>query len=187
MAVWDQQDGESDDLYVRFRHFLDQGPKRTLVDTWRATVQRETKGNQRKEKRKLNAEAEPQQDFYNDVKRWKWKQRADAWDLFQLDEVRRQRAEELETARRRHGEIARLMYEKAVENLQSLSASGMPFDVIKEWIDLGSKLQKEALTDLQLSSFKELADKIAHARKCADQQARTDDTHGGTAEGIRPD
>ena len=66
---WEQGPKEPDRWYARFTAFRDQGPDRTIANAYRICTRHE--GLQGKK---------PDSDWYRQAKRWRWRERATAWD-----------------------------------------------------------------------------------------------------------
>lgn len=115
---WDQQPGESAQQHSRFRAYLELGRLRTLKQT------RET----------LNALGVKvsQGQLYNVSWRYRWAERAQAWDA---DQDRHHR-EQLMAARRdmitRHQRVAQGLTGKAIQRLTQLASEDLtPLDVVR--------------------------------------------------------
>jgi hypothetical protein len=132
---WERQPGESNLWYDRFEAYRLAGARRSLLGAVNA------------ERRRRNAppgRSVPQA-WAKNAKRWRWLERAEAWDACQRAEGRRARAEGFEEMNRRHVQEAQALQGKAVQRLKSLDVERMsPADVLRFCVE-AAKLERTAL------------------------------------------
>ena len=137
--IWDQQPDEPARLYARFDAYRLAGPTRSIRAIYQ--VQNATKGH-------------APGCWYSDALAWNWKARAEAWDAFERERLRQQRAVDLD---RQYATDASLA-ERAVALLDQMLDHVRPeFVTITElcrfaefWIELRrSSLQTPALLALE--------------------------------------
>jgi hypothetical protein len=119
--IWDRQPDEPTRWFDRFERFRQAGARRTLLGCINA--EREENGEKR----------------YSSVpgswtaasEKWKWRERATAWDDYQRELARKEEQEELTRRRRVHIAQAQFVQGKAVERLKNLDAATLtPRDVL---------------------------------------------------------
>ena len=74
---WDRITDEPAQWYARFQKYLAAGPQRTFVDVYRGEPKRRTP-----KKRPKTVPA----GWQTQIKKWRWKERAEAWDVEEADD-----------------------------------------------------------------------------------------------------
>lgn len=104
MDAWAREKGEPNLWYGRFEVFRLLGPGRSLDGAYRAEERgrggegeqgREAKGSKGKHKKR------PSRHWYAAAKRWRWVERAEAWDAAERDKLRAAEADRRFDARQR--------------------------------------------------------------------------------------
>lgn len=86
--AWDQQPDEPVEWFARFAHFCAMGPRRTMAQAYR-TEPRAKHQRRGKTKQRTAVKSAPL-DWLEAAEKWKWRKRAELWDLA---EIARERAE----------------------------------------------------------------------------------------------
>lgn len=93
--AWDQQPGEPTNWFVRFEMYRLAGPDRSLLAVWRSAQISPKKPNNLPSSWKDAAE------------RWQWKERAEAYDLFELQQIKDEREQKYRDELNEHRERAK--------------------------------------------------------------------------------
>jgi hypothetical protein len=141
---WDRLDDEPAPWFARFDRYRLLGPSRTLEETWRG----EQNGAERSGKRAPGSWCEQ-------ARRWRWRQRAEAWDAVQRAARQAERLAELEEAQARHRLMARLMQEKAIQTIRAIKPEELSrmeaLRYLLDGIDLERRsIEEPAILALQL-------------------------------------
>lgn len=116
---WDQLPGEPPSAYARFLVYLNLGISRTLADACQTVLderqQNVTKRNTRKRPKKANIRR-PTGQWAEDSAQWRWKDRAEAWDIWRLRSA----------AERVHATMTELYIGLAKHALESLAGCKRP-------------------------------------------------------------
>jgi hypothetical protein len=135
---WERLPEESEKWWERFDHYRLQGPARTLEAAWRAGA-------------KSSKKQRPPGSWYEAARKYRWKERAAAWDAAQRTERQRQRQEQIEQEQEAFrkkriilGEFAWGLGFKGLKDKNPRSIKTA--DAIK-LIEAGVKLQREALAE----------------------------------------
>lgn len=132
---WDRLEGEPNQWYDRFERFRLLGPNRTLIATY---------NGERAEAGKSVIRRYP--GAWDKVAgRWRWWERAEAWDEAQRALARKEEEGQLRERRRAWIAQAQAVQGKAVERLLTLVAEDLsPRDVLR-WVVQGMKLEMVAM------------------------------------------
>lgn len=113
---WDRQDGEPARWFDRFERYRKLGPRRTFEGAFRE----DTGGNGRANGR-----------WWAEAARWRWKERAEAWDAEQVRLAREEEKQELERRRKAWKVQFQGAQAKATEALLALDPTTMsPRDIL---------------------------------------------------------
>lgn len=179
--VWEQQPNESDEWYGRFHHFLLLGSERTLEETFRTMKAAGT----------LNSEAErPHEGWYSTAYKWRWKERARAWDghqYQQIEELWLERQAQLREADWLAGQQLRDLATRLLMQLPESVRESLTLSQLVKALEIGSKLQRLAAdepTDIINLSGAALDDNLASALAAlAESQGRGT----GLGQAVKPD
>ena len=121
-APWDQQPGEPNRWYARFEQFRLAGPNRSLLGTLNAD--REQRG-------KKKARSIPGA-WTENASRWRWRERAVAWDKQERRQARVAHAQEIEEMNRRHAQEAKVLQSKGLQALKTVEPGQLrPHDILR--------------------------------------------------------
>ena len=132
---WDRQPGELNLWYARFERYRLAGPNRSLLGTL---------NDERVRRGKKKGRSLPQS-WATNVKRWRWQDRASAWDEYERRQARVRHAQAIEEANRRHIQHALALQNKASQRLQAMEPGGLSPMVVLRYIVEGAKLERAAL------------------------------------------
>jgi hypothetical protein len=133
LNLWDRQPDEPTRWFERFERFRQMGPRRSLLGC--ANAERVEVGrNEKKLIRVPGAWAEV-------AEKWKWRDRATAWDDYQRELARKEEQEELTRRRRVHIAQAQLVQGKAVERLQNLDPATLTARDVLAYLSEGVRLE----------------------------------------------
>jgi len=142
--AWLQQPGEPDWLYEIFRIYLEipktWGGKRSKIKAWREWNERQ--GHSEK--------SNPPGKFWRLTRKWKWEERAQAWEDEQLKKVEESWVERQLAIRERSYEAGLQLYEKAIRALKSLGDEEISAGMIARFLELSFQLQNQAIPKAQL-------------------------------------
>ncbi len=135
LEPWEQQPGEPNRWYARFECYRLAGPSRSLLGTVNAL----------RLPRGLGKSKSIPQAWAKNVKQWRWRERAEAWDLRQRQEARAAHLQEVEEMNRRHLQEAKALQSTAIQRLKSLDVGQLsPADVLRFCIE-SAKLERTIL------------------------------------------
>lgn len=151
---WDRLPKEPGHWYARFERYRLAGPTRTIEAAYRG----DAKGNEGKR---------PTRHWTDAAKRWRWKQRAEAWDEQQRQKFREVHERDLEAAHRAHAEAGRKLLSKGLDWLQKMpelaDALATPLDIVR-FIRYGIMAERQALQDQTIEEMEkrlaELEEKV---------------------------
>jgi hypothetical protein len=126
-APWEQQPGEPALWHARFHLFLTMGAERTLEDAWRRSLPQEAgrRGGKR-----------PGSHWYAACARWRWIERARAFDAHERQKDLRDRARMIEAVNERHALQARVFQNVIIRRWQEIDPSQLtPMDCLKIFIE----------------------------------------------------
>lgn len=138
MADWDrlETEGETGRWFDRFERFRAAGPGRTLLGALHG--EEADRGGERRSARLPGA-------WDRAAAKWRWRERAAAWDAEQARLAREAEAGELEARRRSWLERGRELQEKAADRLERMNAEEIsPRDMLA-MMEAGVKLERLAL------------------------------------------
>ncbi|TDB79607.1 hypothetical protein [Micromonospora sp. KC721] len=123
---WDRQTREPETAYGYFALYRDLGRTRTVA--------------------KVATEVNKSRDYlHNLATRWKWVQRAQAWDREEDRLYIEGLAEQRRDMARRHARIASALQSKLVTRLQNLDASKLSPADIARWLEVTTRVERLAL------------------------------------------
>jgi len=132
---WERPPGEGGRWFARFERFRLAGPARSLLALFNAD--RLARGLP-KQRCVPGAWAQA-------AKRWRWQERAQAWDEQQQHLARQAHADELREMNDRHVREARGIQAKAVERLRALRPEELKAADVLRYFTEGTKLERLAL------------------------------------------
>ncbi len=109
MSEWDRQEGEPTIWYARFDFYRGMGPTRTLAAAYNAY--------RRGKDPNCRQHTNPDKGWLDNSRKWRWRERAAAWDVEQVRLAREEEARRLKKAREH--------MVKGGEKMQSLAAEAM--------------------------------------------------------------
>jgi hypothetical protein len=132
---WDRQPEEPSRWFARFERYRMAGSGRSLLGA--VNGEQAEKGGQRRTK--------VSGAWDRAAARWRWRQRAEAWDDQQRDKARETHAQEVAEMNQRHIQEARALQAKAIARLKSLVEDDLSAtDVVRYFIE-ATKLERTAL------------------------------------------
>jgi hypothetical protein len=132
---WERQPGENNRWYARFEEFRLAGPSRSLLGAVNA---------ERRRKGRPTARSTPQA-WAASARRWRWRERAEAWDECQRQETRAEHARRLEEMNHRHAQEAFALQGKAVQRLKSLDPEQLSAADVLRFCLGAAKLERAAV------------------------------------------
>lgn len=138
LEPWERQPGEPNRWYARFEAYRLAGPSRSLL----GSVNADRQGRGKKSRSIPQAWAA-------NARRWRWQERAEAWDAFQRQQTRLAHFQEVQEMNRRHLQEAKALQSTAIQRLKSLNLDLLsPADVLRFCIE-SAKLERTALGEPQ--------------------------------------
>jgi hypothetical protein len=132
---WESSPGEPARWYARFERFRLAGPGRSILATFNA--ERADKG--------LTKRACVPGAWTEAARRWRWRERAEAWDEDERRKARQNHAAKIHEMNERHAQEARGLQAKAVERLRALRPEELgPTHVLRFFAE-AAKLERQAL------------------------------------------
>jgi hypothetical protein len=126
ILAWDRQEDEPEKAYGYFVLYRDLGRTRTVA--------------------KVATEVNKSRDYLHKLAtRWKWVQRAQAWDREEDRLYVEGLAEQRRDMAKRHARIAGALQAKLVARLQSLDASKLSPADIARWLEVATRVERLAL------------------------------------------
>src|SRR5262249_9966141 len=148
MSRWDRLPDEPANWYARFEAYRLAGPQRTLEGVWTAEAKRS------KAKR-------PGSDWYQAAKRWRWQERAEAWDAAQREEARSCYAAQVEAGRLRWAALTAKALAKAERFIDRLDPEacdpGTMLKLLKQAWEISCKLHEDLVLVPALAQVREMA------------------------------
>jgi hypothetical protein len=126
--VWDRQPDEPTRWFERFHQFCLMGPGRTLMGCIHA--EQERLGKEKKSTQIPGAWSEQ-------AARWKWRERATAWDDYQRELARKEEEVTLRQRRRVHLAQAQLVQDKAFERLKAIAPAELTVRDVLAYLEAG--------------------------------------------------
>ncbi|MFE9690835.1 hypothetical protein [Micromonospora sp. NPDC005806] len=126
LLAWDRQRSEPEKAYGYFALYRDLGRTRTVA--------------------KVAEQVNKSRDYLHKLAtRWKWVQRASAWDREEDRLYAEGLAEQRRDMARRHARIASALQGKLVTRLQNLDASKLTPGDIARWLEVSTRVERLAL------------------------------------------
>src|SRR6516165_6938733 len=129
---WDRQDGEPNLWFARFESYRLAGPGRSVAGTWMGE-------GARKGKRRQGGIPGA---WSRAAARWRWKQRAEAWDEHERQKAREAHAQGVAEMNQRHIQEAMALQAKGIERLKSLDLKDMSAADVIRYLTEASKLER---------------------------------------------
>lgn len=180
---WERLDGEPAKWYARFEKYRLLGPNRSLDEAWRVDSDTKRPKSQR-----------ASGDWPNMARRWRWRERAEAWDEVERVKLRKAREQELKEARERHLSFARLIQQKAVERINKIDPDELKASESWHLLRDGVALEVESLTtpliaelQEQIAQVKQVLRELQDGQGCGADAGQTGTRRESAAEGCPPD
>ena len=136
VPVWDQQPGEKDEEYHMFLVYGKLPPGgRTVQAAWERWSGRDTKFSST---------------FNDKYRRWRWRERAEAWDAERIRETRDHWVSRDADRRDADFVLGKLFRDVAEMALDEIDYTELTPNQIARFAELGSKLQTESVPDLSM-------------------------------------
>jgi hypothetical protein len=132
---WEQRPGEPSRWYARFERYRLAGPNRSLLGTLNA--ERQDKG--------LKKRRSAPKPWVVIAKRWRWKERSQAWDAEERRQVRAARAKEIDETNRRHIQDAKAVRATAIQRLKSFNPEDLSATDAVRFLIQATKLERTVL------------------------------------------
>ena len=136
---WECQPGEPTLWFARFEAYRLQGPDRSLLAAVNA---------HRQARNKQQSRSVPQA-WAKNARRWRWHDRAEAWDQLRRREARQAHAQAVEEMNNRHVQEGRALQSKAIQGLKSLDVSLLSPAHLLRFCTEAAKLERLALGEPQ--------------------------------------
>jgi hypothetical protein len=133
--LWEPLPGEPARWYGRFERFRLAGPARSLLATFNAEH-----AERRGTKRRCVPGA-----WVQAARRWRWRERAEAWDDHQRRQARAAHAANIQEMNERHAREARGLQAKALERLRALRPEELQPAHVLRYLAEAAKLERTAL------------------------------------------
>src|SRR6516165_7624450 len=133
-APWERQPGEPNRWFSRFECYRLAGPGRSLQGAVNAEKAQEGK------KRHVNIPGA----WSRAAIRWRWRQRAEAWDEHERQKARETHAREIAEMNARHIQEAKALQAKAIERLKSLELTDVSASDTVRYLTEATKLERTA-------------------------------------------
>jgi hypothetical protein len=131
---WDRQPGEPTRWFARFERYRMAGSGRSLLGA--VNAEQADKGGQKRTK----VSGAWDQAFA----RWRWRQRAEAWDDQQRDKARETHAQEIAEMNNRHIRESQALQAKAIARLNSLTEGDLTATEVVRFLIEATKLERTA-------------------------------------------
>jgi hypothetical protein len=132
---WERLPGEPGRWYARFERFRLAGPNRSLLGAVNAERAEAGRGKQGRVPGAWNEAA----------RRWRWRERAAAWDESERRRAREHHATEVRDMRQRHAQEARALQAKAAQRLRALRPEELgPAELLRYFVE-AAKLERLAV------------------------------------------
>jgi hypothetical protein len=150
---WERQPGEPNLWFSRFERFRLTGPTRTLLGMVNAELVEQGRSRQLRVPGAWNRA----------FAKWRWRERAEAWDESERQKVREAHSKEIDEMNRRHIQEAKALQQKAVQRLQSLKPEELSgFEVLRFLLD-AAKLERSAQGEPETVEERRLTGKDGNA------------------------
>lgn len=143
---WEQEPSESQKWFSRFERYRLQGPARAVLAAYNA--ERTEQGTARERKPAQS----PAASWTEASHRFRWRERAEAWDRHQRALARAAQEQERVAMLQRHARAAETLFNKALERLEKLDADQLgPRDVLA-FLDGATRLERLARGEPETTS-----------------------------------
>jgi hypothetical protein len=133
--AWDRLPGEPARAYAAFTLWLSLGPERTLSAAAEAARKASAEGRGRPPRAKT---------LGNWARRWRWEERAAAWDAEQARRRLAIAAREIDEMHQRHLQFAAALQGRLARRISELDPSALsPADVVR-WLEAAVRIEREA-------------------------------------------
>jgi hypothetical protein len=149
LPPWEQLQDEPARWYARFERFRLAGPARSVLATF--NLEQSEKGR-RKRRCVPGAWAEA-------AKRWRWRERADAWDDDERRKARELHAAKIKEMNERHAQMALGLQTKGVERLRALRPDELGPEHVVRFLAEATKLERQALVPPETAKPSESTDR----------------------------
>ena len=131
---WDRLPEEPNRWFARFESYRLAGPRRSLSATW--TAEQAEKGRRKRSKVPGS--------WNEAATRWRWRQRAEAWDDYERQRAREAHAQAISEMNARYIQEAQALQSKGIQCLKALDANKLlPPDAMR-FVTEGTKLERTA-------------------------------------------
>ena len=131
---WEREPGENTRWYSRFEQFRLAGAGRSLLGA--VNADRIRQGMKRQD--------QIPGAWSRAAAKWRWRERAEAWDEFERQKAREMHSKEVEEMNRRHVQISKALQNKAAQRLTSLKPDELSaFELLRFLLD-AAKLERSA-------------------------------------------
>lgn len=145
---WERQTKEPNRWYARFESFRLAGTRRSLLGIV----------NGERQQRGVPTSRSVPQAWATNARRWRWRERAEAWDACQRLEARAAHAQQVAEMNHRHLQEAKALQHTAVQRLKTLDAATLsPAEVVRFCV-AATKLERLALGDAPAPAEPSLTD-----------------------------
>jgi hypothetical protein len=131
---WERQLEEPNLWFTRFERYRLAGPNRSLLGTMNAE---RTEKSRKRQSRVSGA-------WNQAYERWRWRERAEAWDEQEQHRVRTAHAQDIEEMNRRHIQEAQALQNKAIQRLKSLELDDLSGADVLRYLVEATKLERTA-------------------------------------------
>lgn len=142
--AWDRLEGEPPRWYARFEVFRQLGSGRSVAACWRADTGR------------VGQEAPSR--WNTSARRWRWAERALAWDQAQAQSVGADRREARAEARERHRQAGHLAWTKAMAMLTNVDPTTLTLEQAVKLLQAGIGWERGALDDDSIETMQRVVD-----------------------------
>lgn len=150
---WDRQPDEPALWFSRFDAYRLLGPKRSVTAAWNAETGVKVQGK------------EAPSNWYQSAKKWRWQERAEAWDAQELPSRQQQQLAELAETRARHREMSRTVQDLALKAFERLQADDLsPLEALR-YFESGVDLERKAIEEPLIAEVARILEEIKKSRK----------------------
>jgi hypothetical protein len=132
---WERQPSEPNRWFARFEAYRLAGPGRSLLGSVNA---------ERLCRRAVKTHSIPHA-WAEQARRWRWRERAEAWDEHQRQLARAAHAQAVEEMNHRHVQQAKALQAKGLERLRSCGSEELALRDVVRFVVEASKLERTAL------------------------------------------
>jgi hypothetical protein len=182
-SPWERLPGEPARWYTRFERYRLAGPSRSLL----ATCHAEKAATAARRPRCVPGA------WAKAAQRWRWKERAEAWDAQEHQRARQAQADKIRAMNERHAHEARGLQAKALERLRALRPEELKAADVARFLIEATKLERLALGEPDTVQRQELTgkgggplqfsleDAVAAARELEEAEGDSLQREGGEA------